>query len=162
MIGVIPPITTDYIDNGIRYNITASTITVHEVHSRLLTAEEEKEWMINDNNESKMTYHYIVDNIQALAVVSESDVTWHSGCKEGNFSSISIAICNSSDDKSMAHAIGLIAWILYKKNWSIDQVVPHKKWTGRNCPKNILPKWDKFLKDIEETMEALAFEDIRR
>ena len=33
---------------------------------------------------------------------------------------------------------------------SIDKVVSHKNWSGKNCPRLILPHWDSFIEDIKK------------
>jgi N-acetylmuramoyl-L-alanine amidase CwlA len=31
----------------------------------------------------------------------------------------------------------------------ISNVVPHKKWSGKQCPQEILPYWDQFINQIK-------------
>lgn len=162
MLGTQPLIIEDYIQRQVSFNIDPKFITIHEVHSNNSSAIIEKIWLENMNNEKLLSYHYLVDNKEAYALVRESELSWHSANKDANFLSLSIAICVPVDNDSWRNAVGLVSKLLYERNWNSDSVVPHKKWTSDNCPKTILQKWDKFISDINDTLEALSFEDIRR
>jgi N-acetylmuramoyl-L-alanine amidase len=36
-----------------------------------------------------------------------------------------------------------------KHNIPIGQVVPHKKWSGKDCPHKLLPHWSEFINKIK-------------
>src|SRR5699024_844222 len=75
-----------------------------------------------------------------------------------NLQSIGIEVCENSDgnhDKAMQNAQWLIRKLMSDHNISINNVVPHKKWSGKNCPNRILPIWDSFIRGVRETSDKL-------
>ena len=71
----------------------------------------------------------------------------------GNRKSIGIEICENVDgdfDKAVSNAQWLINKLMDEQNISISNVVPHKHWSGKNCPHLLLSKWDDFIAGITD------------
>jgi N-acetylmuramoyl-L-alanine amidase len=78
--------------------------------------------------------------------------SWHAGTRSGNLQSIGIEICVNSDGnftKTKENAVWLIRYLMNKHNIPISRVVPHKHWSGKQCPREILPYWDSFIQQIK-------------
>ena len=41
-------------------------------------------------------------------------------------------------------------------NITIENVVPHKRWSGKNCPAYTLQHWDSYIKSIEEYYKEIT------
>ena len=50
-------------------------------------------------------------------------------------------------------AVKFIAELMKATGIGIDKIFPHKHWSGKNCPRLILPHWDKFIDDVKKKLE---------
>ena len=66
----------------------------------------------------------------------------------GNRKSIGIEIAEVYGAERTA--IKFVAELVKSTGVSIENIVPHKHWSGKNCPRLILPHWDKFIDDIKK------------
>lgn len=102
----------------------------------------------------QMAVHYYVDDGDTLyQCLRDQEQGWHAGDGRGpgNSTSIAIEVCEqtgSDQAKAEAHAAALVADLIIQRNISVDHVVPHKHWTGKNCPHLILPHWEKFMAQV--------------
>lgn len=143
---------------GIKTNMTS--ITVHNTGNPKSTAVNERNWLVNPENDRSASFHIVVDEKQAIECIPLDEIAYHSGNEEGNKTSIGIEICESGDyKKTEQNAVELIAKILVDRGWGIDRVFPHKKWSGKECPRLILPYWDDFLNRIQREIDKLVQKD---
>ena len=140
------------------YKMTPEYITVHNTANDA-TAENEISYMNNNNNE--VSYHFAVDDIQAVQGLPLDRNGWHcgdGGNGTGNRKSIGIEICYSKSGgdkfaKAENNAVELIAYLLKKYGWGIDRVKKHQDWSNKRCPHRTLDLgWDRFIKMIEEKL----------
>lgn len=140
------------------YKMTPEYITVHNTANDA-TAENEISYMNNNNNE--VSYHFAVDDIQAVQGLPLDRNGWHCGDGGngiGNRKSIGIEICYSKSGgdkftKAENNAVELIAHLLKKYGWGIDRVKKHQDWSNKRCPHRTLDLgWDRFIKMIEEKL----------
>lgn len=152
-----------------------TTITVHNTGNPNSTAKNERDWLVNPNNARAASWHLCVDEKDIIEAIPLDEEAYHSGTTEGNQSSIGIEICESGDyGKTEERAAELIAQILRERGWGIDRVKKHQDWSGKYCPRKIIPYWGDFLRRIEaklgtskprwgaeaiETMTALGLTD---
>lgn len=110
------------------------------------------------NNGSSATWHYTVDDKQIIQHYEDSVQCWHcgDGRGEGNTNSIGVEMCINSDgdfNKTIANTIELVKYLMNKHNISIENVVQHNKWNGKNCPANIRSgkpiTWNTFINKIK-------------
>src|SRR5699024_9619372 len=92
---------------------------------------------------------YTVDDKEAWQTLEDNQQGWHAGdgSGSGNTESIGVEICENSDgdfQKAVSNAQGLIKDLMDKHNISIDNVVTHKNWSGKNCPHLLLNTWSSF------------------
>ena len=136
------------------YEMNAEYITVHNTANDA-SAENEISYMNNNNNE--VSYHFAVDDIQAVQGLPLDRNGWHAGDGNGtgNRKSIGIEICYSKSggskfEKAEKNAVELISSLLKKRGWGVDRVKKHQDWSGKYCPHRTLDLgWDRFIKMIE-------------
>lgn len=136
------------------YQMTPEYITVHNTANDA-SAENEISYMNNNNNE--ISYHFAVDDIQAVQGLPLDRNGWHAGDGNGtgNRKSIGIEICYSKSGgdrfiKAEQNAVELIAQLLKERGWGIDRVKKHQDWSNKYCPHRTLDLgWDRFIKMIE-------------
>lgn len=138
-------------------NITfKSRIIIHNTGNTKSTANNERSWLTNPDNKGTASYHYVVDQDNIIQCLPEEEVSWSAGDGrngKGNLHGISIEICESGDhDKTMKNALWLICKILKERAWSVSKVTAHKEYSGKQCPRLILPYWGKFLESIEQEL----------
>lgn len=94
------------------------------------------------NNGSSATWHYTIDDKEVIQHYPDSVQCWHAGDGKGkgNTESIGIELCVNSDgnfSKTVDNAVDLVVYLMKKHNISIDKVVQHNKWSGKNCPNSL-------------------------
>ena len=109
------------------------------------------------NNNYETSFHFAVDDIQAVQGLELNRNGWHAGDGNGtgNRKSIGIEICYSKSggsrfEKAEKNAVELIASLLKERGWGIDRVKKHQDWSNKYCPHRTLDLgWDRFIKMIE-------------
>lgn len=104
--------------------------------------------------------HYYIDETDCWQLLREDEVGWHAGDGPngtGNTTSLAIEIImdgsGSSADKEAEDRGALLAAILLNRHGlSIDKLVNHKKWNGKDCPTYILPHWKAFVAKVEANL----------
>src|SRR5690625_2302856 len=138
--------------------MTPKYITVHNTANRNKgsNAEMHARYLHNGAGGRTVGWHFTVDDKEIYQHLPLNEHGWHAGDGakgKGNLTSIGIEICENSDgnhDKAMQNAQWLIRKLMSDHNISIKNVVPHKHWSGKNCPNRILPIWDKFIDGLKE------------
>jgi N-acetylmuramoyl-L-alanine amidase CwlA len=143
------------------YKMDAETITVHNTYNDA-PAENEVAYMIR--NSSQVSYHYAVDDKEAVQGILTNRNAWHAGDGgngKGNRSSIGVEICYSKSGgerykKAEANAVILIAQLLKERGWGVDKVRKHQDWSGKYCPHRILDekRWDDFEQAIADELKG--------
>ena len=131
-------------------------ITVHETgnYDKGANAEAHAR-LLGRGNTRVASWHYTVDDKGAIQHIPDTEVAWHAGDGgkgKGNRESIGIEICVNKDGnfiKSKENAIILIQRLMKQYGIPISRVVPHKHWSGKNCPERLLKVWDGFIREIE-------------
>jgi N-acetylmuramoyl-L-alanine amidase CwlA len=116
-----------------------------------------------------------VDDAFVYQSIPTTEVTWHSGTKQGNSSSVSIEICMNSDlDEKSAYdrAALLTAVLAYRLGIAVPAgIFQHHDWSGKHCPRVLRDKpagWEDFLKSVHaiwkdlspvETIEMVMIDD---
>jgi len=141
------------------YTMTPIGITVHNTANDA-SALNEISYMTNNNYE--ISYHYAVDDIQAVQGLPLNRNGWHAsdGNGPGNRKTIAIEICYSLSggsrfDKAEENAAELIALLLKEYGWGIDRVKRHYDYAPNKkyCPHRTMDKgWDRFLNMVRSKM----------
>jgi len=123
-----------------------------DAHSRL---------QANGNSRSA-SWHWQVDCKEAVQSFEHKWQCWAAGTSKGNSEGIHVEMCVNSDGnykKTLENTAALIAKILNDEQLTINDVVQHNHYSGKNCPREIrsgnIP-WSEFLKMIQNAGVAQA------
>src|SRR5690625_3659274 len=108
----------------------------------------------NGSGGRQASWHYTVDDTEIYQTLEDNQQGWHAGDGrgKGNTRSIGIEICENSDgnfNKAAENAQWLIKKLMDKHDIPLDNVVPHKHWSGKNCPRKLLNTWNQFKAQID-------------
>ncbi|MDF2546159.1 MAG: N-acetylmuramoyl-L-alanine amidase [Anaerosolibacter sp.] len=144
-------------------NMEPETITLHNTGNPNSNAKGERGWLTNGFNKRTASFHIAIDENEAIECLPLNEAAWHAGDGAngpGNRKSIGIEACESGDQvKVWKNAVHLVAKLLYERGWGTDRVRTHQSWSGKNCPRLILPKWKEFIQDIEKQLKELQQSD---
>ncbi len=136
------------------FAMTATRIVVHETANDA-SAENEINYMRTNNKES--SFHFAVDDKQAVQGIPLNRNAWHAGDGngKGNREGIAVEICYSKSGgerwlASVDNAAQLVAQLLKERGWGVDKVTKHQDYSGKNCPHRILSDfgWNNFLNAV--------------
>ena len=145
------------------YAMTPEYITIHNTANDA-SALSEISYMIGNGYE--VSYHWAVDDTQAVQGIEHNRNGWHSGDGgngTGNRKSIGIEICHSLTKgnpkyaKSEENGAKLTAIILHQYSWGIDRIRKHQDWSGKYCPHRILDNgnWEGFKAKVQSYLLQL-------
>lgn len=121
--------------------LSSTTITVHSTGNNSSTAKNEMSWLINPDNRRKASFHIVVDEKEAIEVISLKEIALHCGNTTGNNSSIGVEIYHSGNrEKNLKNAIQLTAKLLQDRKWNTKQLKRHKDWAAKECPGILIVK----------------------
>lgn len=142
------------------YEMTPKGITVHNTAN---DASARNEIAYMTNNDYETSFHYAVDDKEAVQGLPLDRNGWHAsdGNGPGNRTTIAIEICYSKSggerfDKAEENAAELIADLLKKYGWDISVVKRHYDYAPNKkyCPHRTMDKgWDRFLNMIKDKLE---------
>lgn len=142
------------------YEMTPKGITVHNTAN---DASARNEIAYMTNNDYETSFHYAVDDKEAVQGLPLDRNGWHAsdGNGPGNRTTIAIEICYSKSggerfDKAEENAAELIANLLKKYGWDISVVKRHYDYAPdkKYCPHRTMDKgWDRFLNMIKAKLE---------
>ncbi|MGN4126075.1 N-acetylmuramoyl-L-alanine amidase family protein [Lysinibacillus sphaericus] len=125
-------------------------IVVHETLNTRSGADAHAHLQYNGNSRSA-SWHYTVDDKEAIQSFEHSWKCWAAGSNAGNNEGIQIEVCVNSDgnyQKAMQNAAELVSKVMKEEGIPISKVVQHNHFSGKNCPRNIHQgkiSWSQFL-----------------
>ena len=136
------------------FKMTPTRIVVHNT-SNDASADAEIKYMHKTEAQGgrQTSFHYAVDDKEAVQGLPEDRNGWHAGDGngKGNRQGIAIEICYSKSGgdrfiKAEENAVELIVDILNRYGWGIDKVTKHQDYSGKYCPHRTLDMgWDRFM-----------------
>jgi len=140
------------------YERTPDRIVVHNTANDA-AAQNEVAYMINRPEE--VSFHFAVDDKQAVQGLPLERNAWASGdgTGAGNMLGIHVEICYSLSGgerfkKAEENAAQLIAGLLKERGWDISRVTKHQDYDGKYCPHRTLDLgWGRFLDMIRKYMK---------
>ncbi|MEH7299714.1 N-acetylmuramoyl-L-alanine amidase [Neobacillus drentensis] len=128
-------------------------ITIHETDNTNAGADAEAHANLQlRGNDRTASWHLQVDDRQIIQSVPFDEVAWAAGDGRngsGNLTSIHIEMCVNADgnyEKTVSNTVEVVQYLMNRYSIASDHIVPHKHWTGKNCPRNLLPRWNQFIK----------------
>lgn len=142
------------------YSMKPEYITVHNTGNPNASALANSTYV--DKNNGYVSWHFTVGPNEVYQELPINISGWHAGDGAqgtGNRKSIGIEVVEINGAEETA--VKFIAQLLLATGLTIDKVVPHKHWSGKICPRLILPHWDKFISDINKstTQQRFGFDD---
>lgn len=137
------------------YSMQPKYITIHDTANPSKGADALAHARFLQTTTQKSSWHYTVDDQRIVQHLPVSESAWHAGDGAngtGNRSSIGIEICeNEGIDRQKAEerAAELVAYLLQRLGLPLEAVVPHKHWSGKNCPHLLLPRWGEFIAGVK-------------
>jgi N-acetylmuramoyl-L-alanine amidase len=136
-----------------RHKLEPKHITIHNTANPGASAAANSNYV--DNAKGYVSWHFTVGNNIVFQELPINESAWHAGDGskgEGNRQSIAIEIAEV--EGAYETAVAFIRDLLNYLDFDTSQVFPHKHWSGKNCPRLILPKWDEFISEISEKPEV--------
>lgn len=142
------------------------------IHNTANDASAANEIKYMQSNNYQVSFHYAVDDKEAVQGVEMWRNAWHAGdgCQDnkskpgysyGNLEGIAIEICYSKSgglkfEKAERNAAELAARLLIDFGWDIDKVTKHQDYSGKYCPHRTLDMgWTRFLNIVSEKRDEL-------
>lgn len=132
------------------YKMQPKYITIHNTGNKKADAHANSQYV--DTTTNYVSWHFTVDDKRIYQELPTTEVAWHAGDGgqgPGNRTSIAIEVCEHQGidwEQAKLNAAKLTALLMREHNIPITNVVPHKKWSGKQCPHLILAEgWDKFV-----------------
>ena len=140
------------------YTMKPTRIVVHNTANDA-TARNEISYMTNNNYET--SFHFAVDNKEAVQGLPLDRNGWHAGDGgkgKGNREGIGIEICYSKSGgdkfiKAEQNAVELIVDLLKRYGWGVDKVTKHQDYDKKYCPHRTLDMgWTRFINMIKDKL----------
>ncbi|MBC9785908.1 N-acetylmuramoyl-L-alanine amidase [Heliobacterium chlorum] len=161
MIEIIQDILPKGAKNRPGYSMKPTFITVHNTGNAANGANAAgHNAFIKSASAGTTSWHFTVDEKEIYQHLPITENAWHAGDGgngPGNRTSIGIEICENADGneaKGEENAKDLICKLMMENNIPLENIVPHKHWTGKECPHVILPHWDSFIAGVKERVDA--------
>lgn len=130
-------------------------ICIHETDNTNKGSEADNHARLQANGNSRQaSWHWSVDDKEAVQSFTHDYQCWAAGSTKGNNEAIQIEMCVNSDGdyvKTVQNTASLVAKILKDENLTVNDVVQHNFYSGKNCPSKMrstsapIP-WSSFLK----------------
>ncbi|CAH2714162.1 hypothetical protein BACCIP111895_01316 [Neobacillus rhizosphaerae] len=141
-------------------------ITIHETDNTSAGADAEAHARLQQRgNERTASWHLQIDDHEILQSIPFEEVAWAAGDGRngpGNRTSIHIEMCVNADgdyEKTVSNTVEVVQYLMSRYIIPIDHIVPHKHWTGKNCPQNLLLRWSSFIKSCQSTNNGWVKKD---
>ncbi|MEH7476502.1 N-acetylmuramoyl-L-alanine amidase [Bacillus altitudinis] len=108
-----------------------------------------------------VSWHYTVDDQVIYQHLPLNENGWHAGDGRGtgNMKSIGIEICENAGanfEQAVKNAQWLIRKLMGDLGIPLSNVVPHKHWSGKECPRKLLNHWDGFKAGIASASSQMT------
>lgn len=160
------PVYKDFLSSSLPnysgYAMTPQVDVVHETENfaKGANAYMHNRYLHNGAGGRSAAWHFTVDSECIFWHIPLNRNGWHAGDGAtgfGNRNGIGIEHCENSDgdfQKTVTNGQALIRWINKEVGKDLP-VEPHKKYSsyGKNCPSNILPRWNEYIASIGKASE---------
>lgn len=140
------------------YPMDPNFITVHETenHDEGANALVHGNYLLNGAGGREASWHFTVDDHCIVQSAKLNQNCWHAGDGDGNGNTASIGIetCENSDgdfNKAVQNVQALVRYLKGETSISTNHIKQHHFWSGKNCPSNLIPVWDDFIRGIDDS-----------
>ena len=142
------------------YGMTYKYVTEHNTDNDA-AAKNEVAYMIRNNNQT--SFHFAVDDKEAVQGIPTNRNAWHSGDGNGNGNreSVSIETCYSKSGgdrftKAEKNSAYLAAVLLHNNKLGISRLKRHYDWSGKYCPHRTMDLgWQRFVNMVKAELNKL-------
>src|SRR5690554_4136768 len=135
-------------------------ICIHETANTSKGANADAHARLQYNGNSRQaSWHWTVDDKEAVQSFDHSIRCWAAGTEKGNNEAIHIEICVNEDGdyrKAVQNAAALTAKILKEEGLTINDVVQHNYYSGKNCPRIMrsgsIILWSSFIQMVKANL----------
>ncbi|SMO48564.1 peptidoglycan recognition protein family protein [Melghirimyces algeriensis] len=111
--------------------------------------------LLKKGNNRQASWHFSVDDKKVVQHLPTDEVGWHAGDGRGsgNMSSIGVEICENRDGdfaQAEANTAQLVRRLCDELDIPVSRVVPHRHWSGKNCPHRTLRHWGQFIEMVKK------------
>lgn len=144
------------------YEMKPTRIVIHNTANDASADAEIKYMKKSEKQGGRQTsFHYAVDDKEAVQGLPENRNGWHAGDGngKGNREGIAIEICYSKSGgerfmKAEQNAADLVVDILKRYGWSISKVTKHQDYADKYCPHRTLDLgWQRFLNMVQSRLD---------
>ena len=140
------------------------SVTIHNT-AEPFSARQERERVNNRRDDASVSFHFAVDEAEAVQLLPFGQHAWHAGDGhgDGNMHSIAIEICRSQcygRDEHLyraaeANAVVLAAWLLQIHGLTVNDLKKHQDWNNKYCPHRILEekRWEEFKAHVAAALK---------
>jgi len=144
-------------------------ITIHCTgnYSATANAKSHATYVFGGSGGNQVSWHYSIDAKEIWQHFNDTQACWHAGdgsSGPGNSSSLGLEICvndKANFKKACENAAWLTAELLKKHKLTVDKVVQHNKWSGKNCPAELRSgawgvTWNDFIAMVKKALDPPA------
>lgn len=108
-----------------------------------------------NGNSRSASWHWQVDDKEAVQSFEHTWQCWAAGTAKGNLEGIHVEMCVNADgnyNKTLENTAKVVAKILKDEGLTVDDVVQHNYYSGKNCPREIRAgniAWNIFLQMVK-------------
>ena len=142
---------------------TRKRVCIHETGNRAAGSRADNHARLQANGNSRQaSWHWTVDDKEAVQSFTHDYQCWAAGTAQGNNEAIHIEMCVNEDGsykKTVQNTAFLVAKILKEEGLTVNDVVQHNRYSGKNCPQimrstSALVPWTSFIQMIKSNMET--------
>lgn len=127
-------------------------ITIHNTGVPNVKADNFARSQLDASQDKEVSWHITIDEKTVIQSLPLTEVGWHAGTSKGNYSSIGIEICERDGAEEVATKF--VAQLLECLGKNVSAVRTHNSWSGKRCPRLILPHWDQFLLNVQRAADV--------
>jgi len=156
-------------NNPNRNLASISYITIHNTgnYAATATARNHADYLFGGSAGAQASWHYTVDSNEIWQSFEDYRACWHAGDGTngpGNSTSLAVEICVNNRamyKKACENAAWLTAELLKRHGLTIDRVVQHNRWSGKDCPREKRSgiwgvTWADFIGMVRKALEPPA------
>ncbi|MFS0819686.1 N-acetylmuramoyl-L-alanine amidase [Lysinibacillus sp. 1P01SD] len=152
-------------------NNTRRKVCIHETDNTKKGSGADNHAKLQVNGNSRQaSWHWIVDDKEAIQSFTHDYQCWAAGSTKGNNEAIHIEMCVNTDGdyiRTVQNTAALVAKILKDENLTINDVVQHNYYSGKNCPSKMrstsapIP-WSSFLQMVKANLQPVPPNNIAK
>ncbi len=141
---------------------TRRKICIHETNNTKKGSGADNHARLQANGNSRQaSWHWSVDDKEAVQSFTHDWQCWAAGSTKGNNEAIHIEMCMNVDGdyvRTVQNTVALVAKILKEENLTINDVLQHNFYSGKNCPREMrstsapIP-WSSFLQMFKSNLQ---------